>query len=487
MSDIKEVDVMADFGLTLDHFYGIVKRQIGNLQSGQYLQLQATAIPLDVSDKYPWFSLGNINAFFDVRMDPTPVADNITLLANAKLSSEYLVYMADLLSLVEHRELDAATAQRIEALQTKILNNGSRINALIQTRLADWILYADSSMLDRGSVAQFTHWAQGHYTTREIVALSTEQSRDQALIEALRLRRYGDPSHQAVVDGYAAVTSPASRMRYPRFEDSLYGEEARKFNVVYFASLPDNESSLFANRQLMTTRSTLAQIATGTIGSFSDTVTRGSSASSSIRTDWSASGGGGWGPFRFKAKVSSHTSIRNDFASAQSITVGAKSLQAIPIDGSAWFNASMFSHKLVTQNRRMFEPYLGPNGTLRYYPTHLIVARGFNLKFSSSQNWSHDYASDFSASGSASARLFGVGWGGGGSYSQSKREQKVEKRGHDLVLDDGENIRILGYVVTKNRDLGQLFVEQNRDLYDQNFSNLLEAEKQIVAIAGNNG
>lgn len=78
MSDIKEVDALADFRLTLDHFYTIVKEQVGNLQADQYIQLQATAVPLDVSQKYEWFSRSNLSGFFDVRIDPTPVAENVT-------------------------------------------------------------------------------------------------------------------------------------------------------------------------------------------------------------------------------------------------------------------------------------------------------------------------------------------------------------------------------------------------------------------------
>ena len=71
MSQIKEIDALADFKLTLDHFYGIVKQQVGNLQADQYIQLQATAVPLDVSEKYPWFSRSNLNGFFDVRVEPS--------------------------------------------------------------------------------------------------------------------------------------------------------------------------------------------------------------------------------------------------------------------------------------------------------------------------------------------------------------------------------------------------------------------------------
>lgn len=460
MSEIREVDALADFRLTLDHFYSIVKEQVGNLIAHQYVQLQATAVPLDVSAEYPWFSYGNLNSFFDVRMEPTPVASNLALLANARYSTVYVQFMAELLSLVEVKELDADTLARIDALETKIANNGSRITTLVEKRWDDWERYARASLIEPGSVAVFRHWSEGHHTTRAINELSDEQSRDQARIEALRIRQYTNASDQAVVDAYAAATGPAARMRYPRYEDGRYGEEARKFNAVYFASLPDNDSSLFANRQLMTPRTSLAQIAGGTIGAFSETIQRHSSANSRITTDWSGHASGGWGPLRMSAKASSHQQIKTDFSHTQTITVGAKSLQAIPIDATSWLQPEMLSHPLVIRNRRLFDRFLADQGSLRFYPTHLIVARGLNLKFTSAQNWQYDYESDFSASGSASAKIFGVGWGGGGSYSRSKREQKIERRGHDLLLDDGENIRIIGYQVSENVAYDQQLVER---------------------------
>jgi hypothetical protein len=457
---ITEVDALKDFGLTLDHFYGLVKSQVKDLQVNQFIQLQATAIPLDISESYPWFSYGNLNRVFDCRLDPTPVADNIALLANTKLSTEYIVMLSDMLSLVEFKELDSDTISKIDKLQTKILNNDSRVNALLQKRLDDWIIYAEASMLDKGNLTIFSHWSQGHFTTRDIIDLQREQVTDQALISALRLRRYKDASDQAVVDAYAAATGPAARMRYPRFRDQDYLEEAKKFSPVYFAMLPDNDSNLFSNRQMMTSGTTLTTLISGTLGGISNTFTKGSTSSSSITTDWSVSGSGGWGPFSFSANASSHQVIKEDFSHTQSITVGVKSLQAVPIDASSWFTPDIFKNKLVMANRRLFERYFGSKGSLLYHPTHLIVARGLNIKFSSAQAWNYDYASAFSTSGGGSAKIFGVGWGANAKYSKDVKEQKTERRGNDLILDDGENIRILGYVATKYSGFNELLLER---------------------------
>jgi hypothetical protein len=47
--------------------------------------------------------------------------------------------------------------------------------------------------------------------------------------------------------------------------------------------------------------------------------------------------------------------------------------------------------------------------------------------------------------------VWGINFGANASYSQNVKEQKIEKRGQDLVLDDGEDsLRIIGFVVVKN-------------------------------------
>jgi hypothetical protein len=458
MSDIQEVDVLGDFGLTLDHFYGIVKSHAGTLEADQFLQLQLTAVPLDLSTDYKWFSYNNLVTYLDVRADPNPVSENLALLSMARLSKEYVRFLSDLLTLVEVKELDGETKKKIDILQAAINNRGSQIEALQRRQFDQWQVYADTHMIERGDRTVFTHWAQGNALSAQIKVLEDEQREDAGLMQAFRVRRYDDPSHQSIVEAYARATGPAARMRFPLYPDGEYEDRAR-FNVTYFASLPDNDSALFANRANITVPQDIKSITTGTLGSFSDVVTKQSSASSRITTDWSGRGGGRYGFFKVSAKISSHTDIKEDFKKLESITVAAKSLQALAMSAPAWFDPDMFSHPLVKTNRRLFDRYLGEEGTLQYYPTHLIIARGMSLKFTSSQDWTYDYAHDFSASGSASGKFFGIKVGGGVAYSRSERRAKMEKRGHDLIVDDGDNIRIIGYRFAKNTRYAKDMIE----------------------------
>ncbi|WP_426175588.1 hypothetical protein [Massilia sp. TWR1-2-2] len=447
---ITEVDVLKDYGLTLDHFYSIVKKGMGELGANSYLQIQATAVPFDINNEYPYYSFGNIGQYGDMTIAPVPVSNLLLTNPLALLSVEYYAFISELLALIEVKELDPATLALIDKYVTANNNLQSHVNILRQRLFLNWKIYADSTMTPRGDLVSLQHWLDGQPDSTEIYQSERDMHRNQALIEGLRIRKYADPSHQQVVDAFAKFSSPASRTRYPRYEDRLYAEEQAKFNPVYFARLADNDSAAFANRQITRVLPTIDTISTKDIGGFTDTVARLSQANSSITTDWNVSGSGGWGPVSFSANASSHEAIQDDFKHTQSITVGAKSLQALQLDMSAWFVPGLFNHPLLAPNRRVFERFLGEKGTLRFLPSHIIVARGFRLEFHSLQDWKHDYKSDFSAGGSASAKLFGIGWGGGGSYSKSVHTQTVEQRGHDLVLSDGENIRLIGYNVVEN-------------------------------------
>lgn len=451
VSPIKEVNVLADFNLTLDHFYSLIKPQLGNLTSNQYIQLQLAALPLDVSLDYPWFSLGNLNFFFDHRLDPIPVSGNLSTVYGATLSREYGNLLSEALSLVEEKELDPATKARIDALEVEIENLSEKVGTKAERRLRDWQAYCAATMTNPGDMTVFNHWSQGHILTTQIVQLQREMDKKGAMWVALRDRSYGDPDQRAILEAFAAYISAASRMRYPRFEDSLYGDEAKKFNVVYFASLPDNDSGMFANRQMMTSKISLTNLVSTSIGSVSDEIIKKSSAKSSITTDWSASGSGGWGPFKVSASVSSHEVIKSDFSSVGKIGVSTRSTIAIPIDATPWFNPSIFNNSIIVKNRKLFERYLGANGTLLYYPSHLVVARGVKLTFHSQQDWQWDYEHNLKVSGGGSASFFGISFGASAGHSKHETSQIIERRGHDLILDDGEkNIRILGFIAVKN-------------------------------------
>ena len=449
---IQEIDVLKNFQITLDQFYSLVKAQSGNLAAQQYLQLQATALPLDLADTYRYFSYGNLTRNFDVTVAPTPVSGTLSLISQTRLSQEFGYFLATALALIEVKALPPETLDKIEKMQIEIDNIQRRVTTLMQARTVAWQEYCVGTFTELGDITAWKHWASGQATSTELSQLRILQNQKQALIEALRQTQYASPDDQAIATAYSNYISTASRTRYPRYPDYLY-QNANEFNPVYFAKLADNDLELFTNNYIMLPNSDLTTIKTSTIGGFSNAYTTASSSSSAITTDWSGGGSAGYGWFKMRADASSHVAIKNDFSTTTTITVGVKSIQAISFDAKPWFDPNLFRNRVILNNRKAFDRYLGEDGTLLYYPTHLVVARGFNLAFHNSQNWQYDYTSKFSASGGGSINVWGVDFGANAKYSKTVVEQKIEKRGQDLILDDGANtLRILGFVVVKNMD-----------------------------------
>ncbi|HII0044701.1 hypothetical protein PO498_15415 [Klebsiella variicola] len=123
----------------------------------------------------------------------------------------------------------------------------------------------------------------------------------------------------------------------------------------------------------------------------------------------------------------------------------------VPVQPPSWFNSNLFENQLILKNKRTFERFLGAKGTLLYYPKALVVMRGFNVIFKSTNIWKYDYVRDFSVGGNGSVRLFGIGLGGGYKRHEHQEKHTVEQNGDELRFSDGDSsLRVLGYIVQKN-------------------------------------
>ncbi|MFK0385007.1 hypothetical protein [Agrobacterium sp. NPDC090273] len=476
MAGVTEVNVLADWTLSIDHFYSIIKASLGELSAGGKYQIQATAIPLDVSTEYEWFARGLINQAFNAALEPVPASSNLSvgLQLRTQLSEEYKTFLSRALTLVEEKELDDDVVARIDELEVEIENLSEKEEKL-GTKLAEkWSAYSKLKGIDSGDVVANTHWLQGQPDSYKLLNLQEEMRMKIALQLGLRDQQYDNPDHKALLEAYKKVISPAATMRYPRFEDKTYGDEAKKFNVVYFASKEAFDSNLFINEFMMTPLMSIESISKGQFGKLSTKVEKTSESSESITEDWNTSGGVSYGPVSIRANASSHKKIEEDFKSAQTVTISAEALIAIPYNADTWFTPSVFDNPLIKSNFQLFNRWLGEKGTLRIFPTHLVVCRGLSIVFTSSQDWQYDYESDFKAGGSGSASLFGVSFGGGGSYQKHVERQNVEKRGHTLTFSDGtDNLRIIGYHTAINPVLEEFAFLQN-----EHFNNVLKMSQE---------
>lgn len=455
MSQIVEINALENWTLSVDHFYSLLKANLGTISDNGKYQLQMTAIPLDVNDtEYPWFSRGLINSAFDVALEPNPVSEAMAggLEVGTKLSEEYGAFLETAISLVEETELPEAIVLRIARIKTDIENLDEE-EIRLMTRLSEkWKIYCELRMLDSGDVAAYLHWKAGQSDSTDLIEIRKTKNRKAATKWALRSsHEYENADHKALIDAYHKYISPPATIRYPRFEDTEYPVEKSKFSIKYFANLDSHDSELFVNKYMMTPEVALNTIASSTFGNFSSKINKESIASENITTDWSYSGSVGYGPFKAKHSISSKEEIEEEFKSTTEMKVSVESLIAIPYLANTWFSPSVFKNPLIRQNSGLFERWLGKEGSLRVIPTHLVVCRGFKLTFINKQKWKYDYEKDFKSGGGASASVFGIKFGARGKYHKHVERQKVETREHELIFDDGvDNVRVLGFHTITN-------------------------------------
>jgi hypothetical protein len=454
MSKIVEVDVLKNWNLSIDHFYSIVKSALGEISSSGKFQIQAAAIPLDVDEEnYEWFSRGNINLALDVALEPKPLSDNLSAGLNigTKLSEEYSSFLETALSLVEEKELPEKTLAKIDRLKVQV-ENLSEEEGRVQSRLTEkWIAHCDATLTDLGDKVANLHWLQGQAESFDLKSIRTKQKLKIAQKIGLSNQEYENPDHKAIVEAYMKMVSPAATIRYPIVEDTKYGDEAKKFNLQYFAGLPAHDSNLFMNTMMMTPRVSLPTIASSQFGKMKSDITSVSKATESVSTDWGHSGSISYGPIKVKGSATSKTKIEEEFSSVTNMNVSVESLIAIPFN-TTWYTPSIYKNSIILENADLFQRWLGKDGTLHIVPTHLVISRGFKVTFKNDQDWQYDYESDFKAGGGGSASFFGINFGSRSSYHKHVERQNVEARGHELVFDDGaDNIRILGYHTVTNK------------------------------------
>lgn len=459
---VMEENPLANFGMTLDHFYSIIKAQAGNMEENSKFQLQATAMPLAISSKDQWFSLGILTRFADVGVADGAVSDTATKVNSAhRVSQEFLSLLGVAMSLVQTKTLPGDVQTKIDNYTLEISNLDEKKTALQGRFQQDWQAYATATMKNPADLLAFTHWSAGYPHAAELATLFQDQARAVAMSEALSQKQYADPSHAEIADLYTKATSPAVRMHYPKYPDSLFSDDdKKKLNPVYLAGLSDNMSPIFDNSYTVTFNMPVSAIETVSQGGLQSTLSKTDIDNMTRDSSWSVSGSGGGflGIGKVSGDASDTTKIKEDFSHVQTISVETKGLVAIPFTFGEWFDAGVLDgNALIRTNPKLFQRYLGQGGSLLYYPTHLIVARGLKLTFQSSQDWQYDYENHWKAGGGGSGSFFGISWGTSASKQVDETQHKVQKRGHDLVLDDGENsLRVMGYIVKGAKPLDDI-------------------------------
>lgn len=454
-SPIQEVKFGAALKISLDHYYDLLKEKIGKLNTEEFLQLKLVADSIDLSDKdfkdkgYKWFSYYNLARRSDRAVDPTPVEGTVNT-SGADLTQVYGSFLRRLRKYVVKKNLSPQEQQQVADYDTLLDSLKIQIDDLAIRDRARWKQVASAMGYSETDMAAYIQWSSKSGSLRKIEEKIREIKDTEFDRKTILDRKYPEPADREIIDAEFAFEDPSMRLRYPIHPDYEY-TNGSSFSLEYLALLPLGSTALFDDRRVYAFDKTLTDILTSGAGSFTATLDHKTSASNSIDTEWKAGGSASYGLFSVRADASEYKKISDDFAKGTTVTLSSKSTFKVKINYPGWFNSNLFKNKRVLDNIRDFEDFFGPTGTLLYFPTELIIVRGFATEFVSSQEWTYDFKRTFSASGGGGFGIGGISFGASTNYSSNQKEHIVDQSGTKLTIsDDPSTLRFVGFVVKKN-------------------------------------
>ncbi|MGV1957776.1 hypothetical protein ACQZ5G_14825 [Agrobacterium sp. 22-214-1] len=453
-SPVREVDFGTALKISLDNYYDLLKTTIGGLGAQEFLQLKLVADTVDISDKpwdqqgYRWFSYYAIDWRADLQIEPEPVSGTV-LTGAERLSSTYGKFLQVLQKYAVLRDLTPAEQIQVADYDKTIASLKDDALELSYIDREKWAIYCQRTGTSLGDRAHYLQWSNSYGNIRRIQELINDIKITTFRKKQILDRKYKDPADREIVEAVFDFENPLQRLRYPTYPDYVYAEGA-SFSPTYLASLPPGSTAIFDDRYVVNPDKTLGTIKTTSAGAFNGKLSSATAESHSITTDWSAGGSASYGFIRVSASTSEHTSIQTDFRKGKEIEIRAKAAFRVNLIYPAWFKPTLFDSKRVTENITDFAEFFGPDGSLLYYPTAMVLIRGFAVKFESTQKWQYNYERKFSASGGGGFNAFGVNFGAKGNYSSHETEHKVDQSNTSLEISDGEEtLRFVGYVVKK--------------------------------------
>ena len=476
-SPIKEVPFGEALKLSLDNYYDLLKEKVGSLAAEEYIQLKLVADVLDLSDEkaaseggYKWFSYYNLLKRSDRSIVPAPVSGEVQL-GNPDLHEVYGRFLHRLRKFAVRKDLSTEDQLLLADLDKSLERTKERMREYAILDRTNWQAEAEAMGYEIGDMSAYVQWSNLYGHLREIENLYQDRQDLEFKKKTVLDRQYPDPDDREIVEAEFDYENPSMRLRYPTHGDFEYSS-GDNFSISYLATLPLGSTALFDDRRAISWDKTLAAVKETTGGAFSVTLDRNTQESESITTDWKASGSVRYGLFKAKASVSEHRQITEEFQKGKSLTLAAKAAFKLGIETLGWFKPNLFTHKRVKENVHEFQEFFGKNGSLLYYPSAIILVRGFSVAFDSQANWTYDYKRKFSASGGGGFRAFGIRFGASASYSSNVKEHKVDQTQTTLTIsDDEDTIRFVGYAVRKNT----VFQDIVEELVDEtNVSSIVE-------------
>lgn len=443
--------------ISLDNYYDLLKASVGGLKANEYLQLKLVADPVDISDDdaakkgYRWWSFYNLVVRSDVAIIPEAVSNQIATGA-ATLAEVYSEYLDLLITYVVENKLTPQDVQALSDLTVELRSLRDDNFKLAEDDQARWRKYADLQGYAYGDWTHYSQWASHNGNWSDIKENNAQIDSRLTHKKKILNTQWADPEDKAIVAASAAFDNALMQLAYPIHPDYLYSDGSQ-FDLNYLSRLAgdDSGSGLFDSRRALSWQLTLNKILTTTAGHFDASFDHTTGKSTSISTDWHASGSVSYGFISAHADASSHTAIQEDFNKGQTMKLHAEAAYRLDIIYPGWFRPTIFDVKHVKDNPKAFDKYFGTKGLLRFYPTALMLVRGFSVEFTSSQDWAYDYQHSFSASAGGGFSCCGINFGAEAGYSENTKEHQVDQSHTSLKFsDDANTLRFIGYAVAEN-------------------------------------
>lgn len=455
-SPVKPVTMGEGLEISLNNFYDLLKTQAGSLNADEFLQLKLVADVVDISEAkkpqdkgYEWYSYLNLINRADVEIEPQPLSGT-AMVGVARITNIYGKFLNTLSRFVILKELSPEDQKRKADLEGEIDSVTTQLNTLGELDYTNWKRYCELRGVNPGDTGRYGLWSDnfGHgLKIRELLTIRTQKN-----FEVIQIidRKYSDADDQEIVDALVEFRKPSMQLCFPTVEDYRY--LPTEISLQSLAGIyPPVSSGLYQARYFYKWGLGLNTIKTGVAGAIDFNFNRTTKDSSSITTDWSASGSV---PFFFvnvKANVAEHKEISEEFKKTTELTIKAKAAFRVNVEYGAWFNANLFRSKYIKKHPELFVEFFGKSGSLLYYPMGLILIRGFSAEFKSTQAWTYNYKRSYSASAGGGFSVFGINFGGSQSYSENMSEHKIDQTGTSLKIgDDDATLRFVGYAVKKN-------------------------------------
>jgi len=454
--EVRDIPFGQAIKISLDNYYDLLKTNVGSLQAEEFLQLKLVADPLDINqDQYEFFSYYTMLVRSDAAIEPQPVGGEIVTSA-ATLASVYGRFLQKLRGFIVQTELTADDQKTIASLDLNIEDIRKRQGEYFKLDVQEWKEICEVRGIPVGDSLAYFQWSSRYGHINEIEQLTAERQSLEFKRRTILNREYAKPEDKDVVTAEADFENPGMRLRYPMYPDYVYG---RKFTLEDLARMDLGSTALFDDRRAVTWNQSLITLKTAKQGSLNAVFDKNTGNSNSIATDWSASGSAGYWFLKVRANASEATKVSEEFSHATGITLSSEAAFRVNIIWPKWFQPVLFQHTRVRENARDFSEFFGANGSLRYYPTALILVRGFKTVFTSSQNWTYDYDHNFNASVGGGFSVFGINFGGSSTYGSHVTEHKFDKSQTDLtVMDAPDTLRFVGLAVKETRIPGADFV-----------------------------